>query len=183
MPVATLECQAPAQRSKAAARAAELFERGGLVVFPTETVYGVGAAVFSERGLRRLRTIKQRPAEQSFTVHIPSPSAIERYVDPATQPILMRLAKRTMPGPISIIAEVEPEIVFDKLQALELSPDQASRLYHQNTIGLRCPDHPVATELLAATESPVVPVVRTRTAAGHRSTLMRRPVQSARTLT
>ena len=156
MSVATLDCQAPARRSKAAARGAELLERGGLVVFPTETVYGVAAAVHSERGLQRLRTLKQRPAEQAFSVHIPSPSAIERYVDPATQPTLIRLAKRTMPGPISIIARVEPEVVFDKLQALGLSPDQASRLYHENTIGLRCPDHPVATELLSATESPVV---------------------------
>jgi len=156
MPAATLECDDPQQRTKAVSRGAELLDRGGLVVFPTETVYGVGAAVLSERGLQRLRDIKERPEAQPFTVHIPSPDVIERYVAPRTQPVLMRLARKTMPGPISIIVEVEPEVIEAKLAELGLRLDDAHRLYHQNTIGLRCPDHPVARELLAATQSPVV---------------------------
>jgi len=153
---AVLGCDDPAQRNKAIARGAELLASGGLVVFPTETVYGIGAAVLSERGLDRLRAVKDRPVDQPFSVHIPSPEAIERYVDPRTQPLLMRLARRTMPGPISIIVQVEPDVIEAKLAALQLPLDQAHRLYHGNTIGLRCPDHPVAGDLLAAVDSPVV---------------------------
>jgi len=153
---AVVDCNDPAQRNPAVERAARLLARGGLVVFPTETVYGVGAAALSRRGLERLRALKQRPADQPFSVHIPSPDAIERYVDPSTQPLLMRLARRTMPGPISIIVQVEPQVIQAKLAAMNLPADQAHRLYHQNTIGLRCPDHRVAGELLAAAESPVV---------------------------
>lgn len=129
---------------------------GGVVVFPTETVYGIGASVMHEAGLDRLRAVKNRPADQPFTVHLPDTDAIERYVDLDTQPVLRKLAPRTMPGPITYIVEVEDDVIDAKLDALGLPRDARSRLYHGNTIGLRVPDHPVAMALLAAAGDPIV---------------------------
>ncbi|QNN24831.1 threonylcarbamoyl-AMP synthase [Planctomycetales bacterium ZRK34] len=156
MTAATLPCEAPSKRDKAIGRAAELLRRGGVVVFPTETVYGVGASVLAPRGLERLRRIKQRPEHQPFSVHIGRVDDIERYVDLTTQPVLRRLARKTMPGPITWVVEVETEVIDQKLRAIGLAPSQRHRLYHENTIGLRCPDNPVAAELLSAVADPVV---------------------------
>ncbi|MBI1369883.1 MAG: threonylcarbamoyl-AMP synthase [Planctomycetes bacterium] len=156
MTAATLPCEAPAKRDKAVQRAAELLRRGGVVVFPTETVYGVGASVLNERALTRLRTIKQRPADQPFTVHLGNVRQIERYVDLATQPLLRRLARKTMPGPITFVVEVEEPVIEAKLAEWGLTSADRARLYHGNTIGLRCPDHPVAVALLSSIDEPIV---------------------------
>jgi len=156
MSAATLPCETSTTRDKAISRAAELLRRGGVVIFPTETVYGVGASALHERGLRRLRQIKNRPADQPFTVHIGALDQLSYYVDLATQPVLSRLARKTMPGPITFIVEVEDEVIDAKLKAIGLAPSQRHHLYHDNTIGLRLPDHPAAQALLTAVDQPVV---------------------------
>lgn len=147
----TLACQTPQQIADAAEQARRIWRDGGLIVFPTETVYGVGTAVTGPAADHRLRIVKGRPDSQPFTVHLPGIDAITRYLDPATQPTLMRLARKTMPGPITLIAQVEDDVI-----AQRWPPEIAAQLYHDNTIGLRCPDHPAAAAVLAATDAPVV---------------------------
>jgi len=156
MTPATLDCEAPKQRSQAVQRGAELLRRGGLVVFPTETVYGVGACVTKERGMKRLRELKSRGAGKPFSVHIPDAAAVGRYVELSSSALLRRLVAKTLPGPITIIAEADEATIERKLGELGLPPDARNLLYHDHTIGLRCPDHPVASELLGAVSSPVV---------------------------
>ncbi len=156
MSAAVMPCEPAAQRDKAIARGAELLRRGGLVVFPTETVYGVGAAVASDRGMERLVTLKQRHDDKPFGVHLPDPDAVAMYVDLDHQPALRRLVRKTMPGPVTIVAEVADEVIQSRLAAMGLDESLGRRLYHKNTIGLRCPDDPVAAELLGAVDGPVV---------------------------
>ncbi len=156
MTAATLPCDAGQKRERAVLRAAELLNRGGLVVFPTETVYGVAAAANNPRGLKRLRELKQRGADKPFTIHIASPEDANKYIDLENKPQLRRLIRKTMPGPITIVAEVEPNVIHEKLAALGLTPDDAHLLYYQNSIGLRCPDQPIANQMLAAVQNPVV---------------------------
>ena len=156
MTAATLECEAPKQRGKAVQRAAELLRRGGLVIFPTETVYGVAASAACRRGVEKLRLIKQRRDDQPFTVHVPDADAFERYVDLDAQPVLRRLMRKTVPGPITFIVDVEERTIESKLKELGLSMGDSTRLYHRQTIGLRCPAHPVAKELLSAVAEPIV---------------------------
>ena len=153
---ATMACDAPQKLAKAASRATELLRRGGLVVFPTETVYGVAASVKSERGLDRLRRLKQRSADKPFSVHMPSVQSAAWYVNLEDQPLLDRLIRKTMPGPITIIAQVADEVIADRLAALGLPLDAGRLLYWDNTIGLRCPDHPVAAEFLGGMADPIV---------------------------
>ncbi len=126
---------------------------GALVILPTETVYGVAAAVTASGALERLRRIKGRQQQQAFTVHISSPADAKLYVaDPG--PIGRRLARRAWPGPLTLICNVaqpEREAVARRFPQADLG-----ELYHERKIGLRCPDHPVARELLAAAAVPVV---------------------------
>lgn len=152
--VATSE---PEARAEAIRRGAELLRAGELVVFPTETVYGLGAAVTAdEKGLKRLRAVKERPADKPFTVHMPDAASAERYVDMARRGGLRRLLTKTMPGPITVVVEVDESVIEAKLAALGFAPDQRRLLYTDGTIGLRCPADAVAGELLGAVEAPVV---------------------------
>lgn len=156
MPATTHTLNPDAPNTEHVRAAAQRLADGGVVIFPTETVYGIGASVMHKTGLDRLRTVKNRPADQPFTVHLPDTDAIGRYVNLDTQPVLRRLAPRTMPGPITYIVEVEDGVIDAKLDALGLPRDARARLYHGNTIGLRVPDHPVAMALLAAAGDPIV---------------------------
>ncbi len=149
-------CPSAAQAPQAIARAAEVLRSGGLVIFPTETVYGVGAGVMHESALKRLRQVKNRPDDKPFTVHIGHPKDVEKYADPQASPLLRRLVRRTMPGPVTIVTEVDDPTIHDRLQKLGLPADAEHRLYHEKMVGLRCPDHAVAATLLSAVNQPVV---------------------------
>ncbi len=151
-----VNCASRRETEKAVGEATDVLRRGGLVVFPTETVYGVAATVASAGGINRLRALKDRPPDKPFSVHLPGPEAVERYVDLDAQPVLRRLVAKTMPGPITVVVDVADAVIERKIADMGLPADARSLLYHGNTIGLRCPDHPVAEAFLGAADLPVV---------------------------
>jgi protein-tyrosine phosphatase len=131
----------------------EVFGAGGLVVFPTETVYGVGARADLPDAVARLRRTKQRDDNQAFTVHIGRRSDVSRFV-PGLKGPGRRLAEKGWPGPLTLVFSVE-----DPAQApvmADLDPSAAEAMYHQGTIGLRYPDDPTAWRLLSEVGAPVV---------------------------
>ena len=141
----------PAQISR---QAGAVLAAGGLVVFPTETVYGVAAAAGSATGVSALRALKQRP-HQPLTVHLPDPEASERYVD--TSPVrLRRLMGRLMPGAVTLVVDVDDDVIRRKIELLPVDAQLARQLYYRNTIGLRCPDHEVGRCVLGAIDGPVI---------------------------
>lgn len=151
-----LETQPASRRTESVRKAAQALSAGRLVGFPTETVYGVGALVGSPGGVARLRELKDRASTKPFAVHLPDPGAIELYVPLETMPHLVRLVRKTMPGPITLVVEVPQEEIASRVEQLGLPPQAAAELYHEGTIGLRCPDHPVAQAFLAEAGGPVV---------------------------
>jgi L-threonylcarbamoyladenylate synthase len=115
-------------------RAAEILKRGGLVAFPTETVYGLGADASSAAAVARLYAVKGRPAEHPVIVHFAdaeSAFAWAREVPEAAR----KLAARFWPGPLTLI-----------LKRSRLAQDFVTG--GQDTVGLRVPSHSVAQELL-----------------------------------
>lgn len=157
MTASTLSLQTPAHAEQAIDQAADTLRGGGLVVFPTETLYGVAALLTSEAAMTRLRQLKSRDGdEQAFTVHLPSPADARQYIDVEGQPLLRRLLRKTMPGPVTLIVPVSDDVIAAKSKALGLDPATARLIYHRGTVSLRCPDHPVAAALLAAVDGPVV---------------------------
>ncbi len=117
-------------------RAVAVLERGGLVAFPTETVYGLGADASNAAALDRLYAVKARPLDHPVIVHFATAAhafAWARDVPEAAR----RLAARFWPGPLTIILRRAPSV-----------GDQVTG--GQDTIGLRVPAHPVAHALLDA---------------------------------
>lgn len=155
MQVATIEHGDIGQADQIADRAASVLSEGGLVVFPTETVYGVGASVSSDAGMEALRAIKSDGQPRAFTVHLPDAASASRYVDTAG-PSLGRLIRKAFPGPVTLVVEVDDETISQKLAELGLPARSRGRLYHGGAVSLRCPDHPLTQRVLAAARGPVV---------------------------
>jgi len=117
-------------------RAAQILRAGGLVAFPTETVYGVGADAASEKAVARLYAVKRRPKEHPVIVHFASSTEAFSWARnvPATA---KTLAERYWPGPLTLI-----------LKRSALAKDFVTA--GQGTVGLRVPSHPIARELLSS---------------------------------
>ena len=140
-------------RSEGIGRAVEVLRAGGLVAFPTETVYGLGARADLIPAVAKLRRIKGRPDDKPFTVHIGRPSDLERFV-PDPPGVGRRLARKGWPGPLTIVFAVGDPSAAPVMA--DLPDEAAAAMYHRGTIGLRCPDEPSTGELLGAVGGPVV---------------------------
>ena len=122
------------------ARAAEILRAGGLVAFPTETVYGLGGSGIDDGAAKKIYAAKGRPSDNPLIIHIAAPEDADRYA--VVNDTYRRLAKAFMPGPLTVILprrEVVPRSVTGGL----------------DTVAVRCPSHPVAHALIALAGVPV----------------------------
>lgn len=122
-------------------KAAQILRSGGLVVFPTETVYGLGANALDPSAIRKIYALKGRPATSPLIVHVAS---IEQARELAAvwPPEAERLAREYWPGPLTIVVPKKPIIPDDATAGL-------------STVGLRMPRHPVALALLREAGVPI----------------------------
>jgi L-threonylcarbamoyladenylate synthase len=117
-------------------RAVEVLRAGGLVAFPTETVYGLGADASNEAALHRLYAVKGRPSDHPVIVHLGSAEMLDDWA--VDVPDFARaLAGDLWPGPLTLV-----------LRRADHVPDAATG--GLDTVGLRVPGHPLALELLHA---------------------------------
>jgi protein-tyrosine phosphatase len=147
----------PQEMALALQLAVEALAQGKLVAFPTETVYGVGAVATNDQAYEALVSLKSRPGVVPFAIHMGSPDEAGRYVD-LSSPMLSRLIRRVFPGPVTLVLQVSDATIGAKCEQLGIDPAKADRIYHNNTVGLRCPDHAVTSVLLdpAKVGGPVV---------------------------
>ena len=133
-------------------KAAELVDNGGLVAFPTETVYGLACRV--ERGsLARLDRVKGREAGKHYTLHIGQPDQYRKYV-PKAGIRAEKLIRQAWPGPLTLVFELSAADM--EMQRGRLGGEVMRALYKNNSVGIRCPDHPIASVLLRLADHPVV---------------------------
>jgi L-threonylcarbamoyladenylate synthase len=116
--------------------AAGILESGGLVAFPTETVYGLGADAENPEAVSKIYAVKGRPSNHPLIVHL-SPEADVAYWASEVPDAARKLIAAFWPGPLTLILNKATHV-----------PDAATG--GQNSIGLRCPSHPVAQALLRA---------------------------------
>jgi L-threonylcarbamoyladenylate synthase len=135
----------------AIARAADAVEKGGLVIFPTETVYGIACRA-DRAAIARLDAIKQRTPQKSYSLHIGGKEHLSRYVPRRILPV-RNLIDRLWPGPLTIVFDLSPE---DLESQRHLLPPEEMCLYTGSSIGVRCPDDSIAAGLLGAAKCPVV---------------------------
>ncbi|MFW5729158.1 MAG: L-threonylcarbamoyladenylate synthase [Spirochaetota bacterium] len=123
------------------ADAAELIRRGGIVVFPTETVYGLGAHAGDDRACRRIFETKERPADNPLIVHVAAVEMISGVVAELPERAL-ELFRTCSPGPLSVVLPVGDGV------APFVTAGHA-------TVAVRIPSHPVAQSFLRACAVPV----------------------------
>ena len=133
-------------------RAAELIDRGALVAFPTETVYGIACSA-QAKTLNRLDKLKGRTAEKHYTIHIADKRKLHKFV-PDIGLRAKKLTENAWPGPLTIVFELTSEDILKIENSFQ--KDVFERLYKNNSIGIRCPNNPVASKLLDLTDYPVV---------------------------
>jgi len=122
-------------------RAAELIREGGLVAFPTETVYGLGANALDADAVRRIFEAKRRPWASPLIVHV-GDEAMARAVTAEWPAMARRLANEFWPGALTIVLKKAPMV-----------PDVVTA--NLDSVGVRMPAHPVALQLIRAAGVPV----------------------------
>jgi len=117
-------------------QAALILRQGGLVAFPTETVYGLGADASNPAALRKIFSAKGRPADHPLIVHVAKISDVRHWAADVPR-AAWQLAETFWPGPMTLVLKRAPH-VHDLVSG------------GQDSIGLRVPSHPIARKLLSA---------------------------------
>src|SRR4051812_29474043 len=116
-----------------ASKAVSILLQGGLVAYPTETVYGLGADATNAQAVAKIFAAKGRPGTNPLIVHVADATIAKQFAaiwpDAAT-----KLAERFWPGPLTLVLPKSP-IIVDAVTA------------GRRTVGLRMPNHPVALEM------------------------------------
>ena len=120
--------------------AAKIILSGGLVVFPTETVYGLGGNGLLADAAKKIYSAKGRPSDNPLIIHIANPDDAEKYA--FTSDIYYQLAKAFMPGPLTVIMPKRDCIPPSVTGGLD-------------TVAVRCPSHPIANALIKKCGVPI----------------------------
>jgi tRNA threonylcarbamoyl adenosine modification protein (Sua5/YciO/YrdC/YwlC family) len=123
------------------ARAVEILRRGGVIVYPTGTVYGLGCDIHQKKAVERIYQIRRLKKDHPLSFMCPDLSKIARYAH--VDDFAYRIMKRLVPGPYTFVLRATREV--PKLLVRK-----------QKTVGIRVPDDPVALALLNELGSPIV---------------------------
>ena len=122
-------------------RAAEIIRNGGLVAFPTETVYGLGASAMDSKAIKKIFSAKGRPSDNPLIVHIADPAQLGDVAGQISATALI-LAERFWPGPLSLVLPRADHVPAEVSAGLP-------------TVAVRMPDHRVALDLILAAGVPI----------------------------
>ena len=121
----------------------QCIRHGGIIIYPTDTIYGMGTGLSNIRSLNRLAQIKyKRKDDLHYTLLCPDLSVLSRYARPISDP-LFRFMKAHVPGPFTFILEANNEV--PKLFQVK-----------KKTFGIRIPDHPVVRQIVDALGEPLL---------------------------
>ena len=120
--------------------AAEVIKQGGLVAFPTETVYGLGGDGTNPEASLKIYKAKGRPSDNPLIIHISDPSDAENYT--YTNEIYYKLAQKFMPGPLTVVLPAKDSVPLSTRGGL-------------TTVAVRCPSNSIARMLVRYSECPI----------------------------
>lgn len=120
--------------------AADVIKSGGLVVFPTETVYGLGADATNAKAAEKIFYAKGRPSDNPLIIHIAKPEDAEKYT--YTNALYYKIAEKYMPGPITVILPAKNNIPLTTRAGL-------------STVAVRCPSDNIASALIELSGVPI----------------------------
>jgi L-threonylcarbamoyladenylate synthase len=143
-------------------RGAELLKSGGIVVLPTETVYGAAGRLDRPETALRLAALRATPDSKPMTIHLARREDALQYLGPVTD-LGRRLMRKLWPGPVGLNFDVPADRRAEVAGKLGL---HESAIYDGGSITLRLPDHPVTAEILGMVDGPVVLTMASATAGG-----------------
>ena len=120
--------------------AASILKNGGLVVIPTETVYGLGGDGTNPESSKKIYDAKGRPSDNPLIIHIADPRDAEKYAH--TNEIYYRLAGAFMPGPLTVILPKKDTVPYETTGGLD-------------SVAIRCPSHPIAHAIIKRAGVPI----------------------------
>ena len=140
METVVLKIEDPVKQSAQIERAAALIRDGGLVVIPTETVYGLGGDATNPLSAQKIYAAKGRPSDNPLIIHISDPRDAEKYA--FTNELYYKLAKAFMPGPLTVILPKKDTVPRETTGGLD-------------TVAVRCPSNAVASAIIRAAGVPI----------------------------
>jgi L-threonylcarbamoyladenylate synthase len=140
METVILKIEDPVKQSAQIEHAAALIRDGGLVVIPTETVYGLGGDATNPLSAQKIYAAKGRPSDNPLIIHVSDPRDAEKYA--FTNELYYKLAKAFMPGPLTVILPKRDTVPYETTGGLE-------------TVAIRCPSNPVAGAIIRAAGVPI----------------------------
>lgn len=123
-------------------QAVDILERDGVIVYPTDTIYGIGCSVYSKKGVERIRRIKGREASKVFSILCADLKDLSRYARNVSNPAY-KLMRRMFPGPYTVVLEASREI---------------PRIMHgkRKTIGIRVADNRICQDIVSTLGHPII---------------------------
>lgn len=125
-------------------RAVEILRHGGIVVFPTDTAYGIGCRIDDDKAVARLFEMRKRPPTQATPVLVDTVKMAENYVEPIPQEVIDKLIEPYWPGALTIVLQSRTDIVPSLVRG------------GGDTIGVRIPNHKVARTLIRELGIPIL---------------------------
>ena len=129
-------------QSRLIKKVVDVLKSDGIIIYPTDTVYGLGCSIFSKRAMKRLYQIKRVNQKKPLTFICANQTQIQEYTRGIPTDIF-KLLRRNLPGPYTFV-----------FKASKIVPKMM--LTHRSTVGLRWPDHPIANEIVFSFGSPIL---------------------------
>ncbi len=120
---------------------AEILRNGGVIAYPTDTIYGIGCDINNKKAIQRIYQIKQRPKNQPFSFICSDLKNISQYAKVSNY--AYKTMRRLLPGPYTFILEGSNEV-------------PKMMLTKRKTAGIRVPDHPICISLIQALGNPII---------------------------
>ena len=124
--------------------AIKVLKQGGIVIFPTDTAFGIGCRIDNEKAVQRLFTIRKRPTTQATLVLVDTVRMAQGYLEPIFQEVIDKLIEPYWPGALTIVLPCKKEKVPSLVRGGE------------NTIGVRIPNHPITRTLIREIGVPIL---------------------------
>ncbi len=122
-------------------RVVECLKQGGVIAYPTDTIYGLGCDIFNKKGVKKIYQIKQRDPRKPFSFICADLSDVSNYAQVSN--FAFKIMKRYLPGPFTFV-----------LEATRVVPDVLTT--RQKTVGIRIPDNPIALAIVRELGHPIV---------------------------
>lgn len=130
--------------SKGINEAITILKQGGIIIFPTDTAFGIGCRIDDEKTIQRLFLIRKRPSEKATPALVDTVPMAQRYLESIPQDVIDRLIEPYWPGALTIVLRCKGEMVPSLVRG------------GGNTLGVRIPNHQIARQLIREVGIPLL---------------------------